>query len=227
MRGLGPSLTAFGVSGALADPTLDLRASNGSLIIQNDNWQDDPTHGAQLTSLGLAPQDPHESAILTTLNPNSSYTAVLTGKDGGTGVGLIEVYDIDQAANSELANISTRGFVLSGNNVMIGGFILGGPLDSQIAVRGLGPSLAAFGLSPVLANPTLELHDSNGATLAVNDNWQDDPAQAALLTDHGLALPDVHESGIFQSLPPGAFTVILAGDNDGTGIGLIEIYNVH
>jgi hypothetical protein len=227
LRGIGPSLTAFGVSGVLADPTLELRASNGSLIMQNDNWNDDPGQGAQLTSLGLAPQDPHESAMVVTLPANSSYTAVLAGKDGGTGVGLVEVYDVNRTTASELSNISTRGFVLTENNVMIGGFILGDPANAQIAVRGLGPSLAAFGLSPVLANPTLELHDSNGATLAVNDNWQDDPAQAALLTDHGLALPDVHESGIFQSLPPGAFTVILAGDNGGTGIGLVEIYNVH
>lgn len=227
IRGIGPSLTAFGVAGALADPTLELRGSNGSLIMQNDNWQDNPVTGTQLTSLGLAPQDPHESAILTALAPESSYTAVLAGANDGTGVGLIEVYDVNQAVTSELANISTRGLVLTGSDVMIGGFILGGANNTQVAVRGLGPSLAAFGLSPVLANPTLELHDSNGATLVANDNWQDDPTQATLLTDHGLALPDVHESGILQSLPPGAFTAILAGDNGGTGIGLIEIYNLH
>jgi hypothetical protein len=110
---------------------------------------------------------------------------------------------------------------------MIGGFILGGAGNTQVAIRGLGPSLTAFGLSPVLPNPTLELHDGNGTTLVANDNWQDNPTQAAQLTSHGLALPDVHESGIFQSLPPGGFTAILAGDNGGTGIGLVEIYNVH
>jgi hypothetical protein len=226
LRAIGPSL-APGIAGVLADPTLELRASNGTVIKQNDNWQDDPTQAAQLMALGIAPHDPHESGIVGTLPPGAAYTAIVSGKDRGTGVGLVEIYDANSATDSELANISTRGFVLTGDDVMIGGFILGGNNNTQVAVRGLGPSLASSGLSPVLANPTLALHDSNGATLVSNDNWQDNPTQAAQLTDHGLALPDVHESGIFQSLPPGAFTAILAGDNGGTGIGLIEIYNVH
>lgn len=227
VRGLGPSLSAFGIPDALADPTLQLRASNGSIIKENDNWQDDPVQAGQLIALGLGLPDPHESGVVTTLSPNDSYTAVLAGVNNGTGVGLVEIYDANSAARSELANISTRGFVLTGSNVMIGGFILGGANSTQVAVRGLGPSLSVFGISPVLANPTLELHDSNGATLVTNDNWQDNPAQAMELTNHGLSLPDVRESGIFQSLPPGAFTAILAGDNGGTGIGLVEIYNVH
>ena len=227
VRGLGPSLSAFGIPDALVDPTLTLRASNGTIIKQNDNWQDDPVQAGQLTALGLGLPDPHESGLVTTLSPNDSYTAVLAGVNNGTGVGLVEIYDANSAARSELANISTRGFVLTGSNVMIGGFILGGSNNTQVAVRGLGPSLSVFGISPVLANPTLELHDSNGATLVTNDNWQDNPAQAMELTNHGLSLPDVRESGIFQSLPPGAFTAILAGDNGGTGIGLVEIYNVH
>ena len=120
---------------------------------------------------------------------------------------------------SQLANISTRGFVLDGNNVMIGGFILGGGSDVEVAMRGIGPSLAQFGLNPVLADPTLELHDSNGALLVSNDDWQDDPASAAQLTALGLAPQDPMESGIIHSLPPGAFTAILAGSNGGTGIG--------
>lgn len=227
VRGIGPSLAAAGIPDALADPTLELHASNGTLIKMNDDWQDDPAQAAQLTALGLALPDIHESGLITSLAPGASYTAILAGKNGGTGVGLVEIYDADSAAHSELANISTRGFVLSGSNVMIGGFILGGANNTQVAVRGLGPSLAAGGLSPVLANPTLELHDSNGATLVSNDNWQDNPTQAAQLMANGLQLPDVHESGIFQSLPPGAFTAILAGDSGGTGIGLVEIYNVH
>jgi len=227
VRGLGPSLSAFGIPDPLADPILTLRASNGTVIKQNDNWQDDPVQAGQLTALGLALPDPHESGMVTTLSPSDSYTAVLAGVNNGTGVGLVEIYDANSAARSELANISTRGFVLTGSNVMIGGFILGGSNNTQVAVRGLGPSLSVFGISPVLTNPTLELHDSNGATLVTNDNWQDNPAQAMELTNHGLSLPDVRESGIFQSLPPGAFTAILAGDNGGTGIGLVEIYNVH
>lgn len=229
VRGIGPSLTALGISDALADPTLELHAANGSLLMQNDDWQDDPTQAAQLTALGLALQDPKESGIVATLQPGASYTAILAGKNGGAGVGLVEIYDTNQAATSQLANISTRGFVQTGENVMIGGFILGGSNQSTgVVVRGIGPSLAQFfGLSPVLADPTLELRDSNGALLISNDDWQDDPLQAAQLSALGLAPQDPKESGIFASLPPGAFTAILVGRNDGTGIGLVEIYNVH
>ena len=130
--------------------------------------------------------------------------------------------------SSQLANISTRGFVQTGDNVMIGGFILGGSSNnSRVVVRGIGPSLSQFGLNNLLADPTLELRDSNGALLISNDNWQDDPASAGQLTAHGLAPQDPNESGVFASLPPGAFTAILAGKNGGTGIGLVEVYNVH
>jgi hypothetical protein len=225
-RGVGPSLTGAGVTGALADPTLELHDSNSALIATNDDWQSDPTQAALITAAGLALQNPKESGIAVTLQP-SSYTAVLAGKNQTTGVGLVEVYDISHAASSQLANISTRGFVLTGNNVMIGGFILGGNSNTHVVVRGIGPSLAQFGLSPVLADPTLELHDSNGATLVVNDDWQDDPASASQLTAIGLAPQDIKESGIYLSLPPGAFTAILAGKGGGTGIGLVEVYNVH
>jgi hypothetical protein len=226
VRGIGPSLIQFGISDALADPTLELRASNGSLIIQNDDWQDNPAQAAQLTALGLAPTHAKESGLVATLQPGA-YTAILAGKNQGTGVGLVEIYDTNGAADSELANISTRGFVRTGENVMIGGFILGGGNNNaRVVVRGIGPSLAQFGLTPVLADPTLELHDSNGATLVSNDNWQDDPAAAAQLTAAGFALSDPKESGIFTSLPPGQFTAILAGKNGGIGIGLVEIYNL-
>jgi hypothetical protein len=227
LRGIGPSLVASGISDALADPTLELRLSGGTLLLQNDNWQDNPTQAAQLTALGLALQHPNESGIMATLPPGFPYTVILAGKSGGAGVGLVEIYDTNPAVNSQLANISTRGFVRTGNDVMIGGFILGGSTqNTQVAVRGIGPSLSQFGLSPVLANPTLELRDSNGVLLIGNDNWQDDPTQAAQLSAHGLAPQNANESGIFASLPPGAFTAILAGTNGGTGIGLVEIYNV-
>src|SRR6185503_10594254 len=125
-----------------------------------------------------------------------------------------------------LANISTRGFVRANDNRMIGGFILGGNNNTRVVVRGIGPSLTQFGLNPVLADPTLELRDQNGATLVTNDNWQDDPASAAQLSAAGFALSDPTESGIYTSLPPGQFTAILAGQNGGIGIGLIEIYNL-
>jgi photosystem II stability/assembly factor-like uncharacterized protein len=226
VRGVGPSLQSFGISDVLADPTLELRGSNGALLAQNDNWQDDSAQAAQLAALGLALQNPDESGIVATLNPGASYTAILAGKNGGTGVGLVEIYDVNQAADAQLANISTRGFVQSGSNVMIGGFILGGGGNTQVALRGIGPSLSQSGLSPVLANPGLELRDGNGALLVSNDDWQNDPSSAAQLSARGLAPQDSSESGIFASLPPGAFTAILAGKNGGTGLGLVEIYNV-
>jgi len=226
VRGIGPSLGAFGVPDALADPTLELHDSTGAVVAQNDNWQDDSSQASQLMALGLAPQDPNESGIVDTLQPGASYTAILAGKNSGTGVGLVEVYDTNSASASQLANISTRGLVLTGSNVMIGGFILGGNSATNVVVRGIGPSLAQFGIPDFLADPILELRNSNGALLVVNDNWQDDPASAGQLSAHGLALQNSLESGIWISLSPGAFTAILAGNNNGTGIGLVEIYNV-
>ena len=216
VRGIGPSLAQFGIPDVLADPTLELHDSSGALVRQNDNWQDDPSQASQLTALGLALQNPNESGIVASLSP-SAYTAILAGKNGGTGVGLVEIYDTNPGANSQLANISTRGFVLTGSNVMIGGFILGGANNTHVAVRGIGPSLAQLGLSPVLADPTLELRDGNGALLVSNDNWQDDPVSASQLTALGLAPANAAESGIHVSLLPGAFTAILAGKNGGTG----------
>jgi hypothetical protein len=228
VRGIGPSLSQFGIPGVLADPTLELRDGQGGLIKQNDNWQDDAAQAALLTGASLGLGNPNESGIFASLAPNASYTAILAGKNGGTGVGLVEIYDINHGVNSQLANISTRGFVQSGDNVMIGGFILGEDnINTQIAVRGIGPSLSQFGLSPVLANPTLELHDGQGTLLVANDNWQDDAVSAAQLTFQGLALSDPNESGIVMSLPLGGFTAVLAGKNGGTGIGLVEIYNLH
>jgi hypothetical protein len=225
VRGIGPSLTNFGITDALADPVLELRDSSGALLVQNDNWQNNATdQGAQLVSLGLAPQDPNESGIVAQLPSGASYTAILSGKNAGTGVGLVEVYDTDEGADSQLANISTRGFVQTADNVMIGGFILGG--GTSVIARGIGPSLSQFGLSNVLADPILELRDSNGMLLKANDNWQSDSVSAAQLTARGLAPQNPLESGIFASLPAGAFTAILAGKNGGSGIGLIEIYNV-
>jgi hypothetical protein len=226
LRAVGPSLANLGLSGVLADPTLELRSSNGGLITQNDNWQDDSAQAAQLTSLGLALEDSKESGIVATLNAGESYTAILAGKNGGSGIGVVQIYDVSPTANSRLANISTRGLVQNGSDVMIGGFILGGGDNARVALRGIGPSLGQFGLSPVLADPTLELHDSNGALLISNDDWQSDSASATQLSQNGLALNDPRESGIFASLPPGAFTAVLAGKNGGTGLGLVEIYNV-
>lgn len=225
VRGVGPWLHNFGLTDVLADPTLELHGADGALLAQNDNWQDDPAQAAQLTALGLAPQDPNESGIVATLNPGTVVTAILAGKDGGTGVGLVEVYDADPAGDAQLTNISTRGFVQSGSNVMIGGFVLSGS-NTRVVLRGRGPWLSQFGLSPVLADPTLELYDANGTLLISNDDWQNDPTSAAQLTGHSLAPDNPKESGIFVSLPAGTYTAILAGKNGAAGLGLIEIFNV-
>ena len=225
VRGMGPSLASAGLNDVLADPILQLRGSSSSVSITNDNWRD--TQEAEIIGTPFQPPNDLESVILATLAPGA-YTAVLTGNNGGTGVGLIEVYDNNTGQSSELGNISTRGFVETGDNVMIGGFIIGAnSASSRIAIRGLGPSLSQFGLSNLLADPTLELHDSDGMLLIANDNWKDDAVSAAQLTAQGLALPDSHEAGIFTTLPPGTYTAILAGKNSGTGVALVEIYNIH
>ena len=224
LRGLGPSLAKFGLTDLLFDPVLQLRGKSGNLIYEGDNWKD--TQRNQIEGTPFQPTDDRESVIVTTLPP-TSYTVILTGKNGTTGIGAVEVYDNNQAVDSELANMSTRGFVQTQDKVMIGGFSLGvsnGP--TRIAVRGLGPSLSQYGISNVLADPTIELRDSNGTLLQANDDWQSDPVSAAQLTANGLALPNSKESGIFTSLPGGQFTAILAGKNGGIGVGLVEIYNL-
>ena len=229
LRGIGPSLAGAGVPAdeVLADPVLELHGPNGALLVQNDNWRDDPATRSFIEGSIFQPADDRESVIPATLAPGA-YTAINTGKNQTSGIGLVEIYDSSQAADAELANISTRGLVETANNVMIGGFVLGrNPGTVRIAVRGIGPSLSQFGLSNVLADPTLELHDGNGTIMISNDDWQDDPTSAAQLADHGLALPQPNESGIFLELPPGMFTAILAGKNGGTGVGLVEMYNLH
>jgi hypothetical protein len=228
LRGIGPSLvvsSGIPTDQVLADPVLELRGADGALITQNDNWKESPQRG-QIEGGAFQPTDDRESVILATLPPGN-YMAILTGRNQTTGIGLVEVYDNGLAVDSALGNISTRGYVQTGNNVLIGGFMLGGDSHpTRIAIRGLGPSLRQFGLSNVLADPTLDLHNSNGTLLISNDDWTSDPVSAAELTANGLALQDTHESGIFTTLPPGDFTAILAGKDGGIGIGLVEIYNL-
>ena len=219
-------MSSLGLGDLLADPVLELRDSAAALLAQNDNWQDDPVSAGQLIALGLAPQNANESAIVVTLAPGS-YTALMSGKNQTTGIGVVEVYDASAAVPSRLGNISTRGFVQTGANVLIGGFILGeGTASSNVAIRALGPTLGQFGLTNVLVDPTLELRDSNGALLTSNDNWQDDSISAAQLTARGLAPSQPAEAAIFATLPPGAFTAIVAGKNGSVGLGLIEVYSV-
>lgn len=228
IRGLGPSLINSNVPAAnvLADPVLELRGPDGSLILSNDNWKDSPQK-PQIEGTIFEPTDDHEAVILATLAPGA-YTAILSGAGDTMGIGLVEIYDNDSGLDSDLANISTRGFVQIADEVMIGGFTLGGNNNpTRIAVRALGPSLTASGLSNVLVDPTLELHNANGTIMVSNDDWTDDTQSAADLTAHGLALPNPKESGIFTSLaPPGQFTAIVAGKNGGIGIALVEIYDL-
>ncbi|MEO5717450.1 MAG: hypothetical protein ABIR29_02635, partial [Chthoniobacterales bacterium] len=166
LRAIGPYLGAFGIAGPLADPIMELRAGDGTLVMSNNNWT---TGQGAIEGTGLAPSDSLESAILATLEPGS-YTAIVRGKDGGTGVGLVEVYDLDRATDSQLANISTRGFVATENNVMIGGFIVAGDPGSgaNVLVRALGPTLADFGINGALEDPTLELRDVQGTLVSSN-----------------------------------------------------------
>jgi hypothetical protein len=224
LRGMGPSLASSGITNFLADPVLELRSSSGVLLQKNDNWKDDQR--TLIEGTVFQPSDDRESVMISTLAPGA-YTALLTGKDNTTGVGLVEVYDNDTGAASQLANIATRGFVQTGNNVMIAGFMLGvNNGNRNIAVRGRGPSLTQFGLTNVLADPTLEVHNGNGSIMVSNDDWMSDPVSAAQLTANGLALTDPKESGIFITLPQGSYTAVLAGAGGGTGIGVVEIYSV-
>ena len=236
LRAIGPSLTQFGLPNVLADPVMELHGPYGFTTITNDNWKD--TQQSAIMATGLAPTDDLESAILVTLQPNA-YTAVVKGKNDTTGVGLVEVYDLDQAAASQLGNISTRAFVGTGDDVVIGGFILGGGNNTNVVIRGIGPSLGSFGIPNPLADPTLELRDSNGTLLAENDNCgQPPPPPCIPCPDKHGPLPvyacsafdcshsSSQESCMNAPLPPGLYTVILAGKDGATGIGLVEIYNL-
>ncbi|HKP03565.1 MAG TPA: hypothetical protein VJU77_09425, partial [Chthoniobacterales bacterium] len=183
------------------------------------------TQEALIQATGLAPTNDLESAIIVTLPPGA-YTAILRGNGPGVGVGLVEVYDLDTAAASKLGNLSTRAFVRTGNNVVIAGFILGnGAGDDRVVVRGLGPSLGGFGISNPLQDPTLELRDQNGTLLKSNNDWQDDPVQAAEITAAGLAPSNTKESAIAATLPPGLYTAILVGHDAAIGVGLVEVYD--
>ncbi len=224
VRGLGPSLGVPAGSGRLADPVLELRNAAGTLVMRNDNWRG--TQRDEIKATGLPPRNPKESALVATLAPGA-YTALLSGKNGGTGVGLVEVYDLETGAISTLANTSTRGFVGTEDNVMITGFILGageGPRD-RVIVRALGPSLQGAGVNQPLADPALELHDENGALLASDDDWQD--TQRAEIAATGLAPTNRKESAIVQALPAGAYTAIVRGMDRASGVALLEVYDLH
>jgi hypothetical protein len=223
VRGIGPSLP-INIADRLADPVLELHGPNGSLITSNDNWKD--TQQIEIQNSGRAPSNDLESAIVATLPPGP-YTAILRGKNGTTGVGLVEMYDLDVASDSKLANISSRGFVETGNDVMIAGFIFGNGTNSEkVIIRAIGPTLAGSGITNVLADPTLDLHDGNGTLMMSNDNWKEDANQEAQIIAAGLAPSNDLESAIVTTLPPGPYTAIVAGKNGGTGVALAEVYHL-
>jgi len=241
IRAIGPELTQYGVPDALANPTLELHDGTGALIASNNNWVATIIGGiitsdqvAAIRASGYAPGDPTESAMIVNLPPGS-YTAIVRGVNNTTGVALVEVYDLSPAPNSILGNISTRSFVQTGDNVMIGGVIVQGTQSRRVIVRAIGPELSAppFNIPNTFADPTLELHDSTGALIASNDDWQHTiiggiitSDQVAAIRASGHAPGDPRESAIIGTLPPGNYTAIVRGVNNTTGVALVEVYDL-
>jgi subtilisin-like proprotein convertase family protein len=226
VRAIGPSLPFAGV---LADPTLELRDGQGGLIWFNDDWQDGsqgfPSQNAAIIATGIPPSHIWESAIVAELPANGAgYTAIVRGFDNGTGIGVVEAYDLNRTANSKLANISTRGLVQTGDNVLIAGTIVTGGPSQRVLVRALGPSLPVPG---PLADPTLELRDGQGALIASNDDWES--AQEGDITATGIPPSHSRESAIVATLPSnGAFyTAIVRSFDDATGIAIVEVYGLN
>jgi hypothetical protein len=234
IRGIGPSLQAGGnpLAGRLMDPVLDLYDSNGTKIDHNDNWMEEPdgvnnpARIAAIQATGLAPTDPAEAALLETLNVDSAHTAILSGKSNTTGIGLVEIYDLEATSTTHLANLSTRAFVSTGDDVLIGGFIGQGCASARVLLRAIGPSLTAYNISNALVDPVLELHDANGALVDTNDDWMNSPNKTDIIAT-GLAPSNDKESAILFTPAPGAYTgVVLGKDPTPTGVGLVEAYNL-
>jgi len=226
VRVIGPSLARYGVPNTLANPTMQLYDATGKLMVANDDWQEGPD---SLNTFDVyntyGPADTRESAIDADLDPGE-FTVVVRGKNQTTGTALVEVYAIDAPPDVKLTNISTRGNVGSGDEVMIAGFIISSAtnLGNPVVVRALGPSLARSGLSNVLQDPTIELYDANGSRLVANDNWRD--TQALELTASGFSPPDERDAAMLVNLGPGSYTAIVHGKNTATGIALVEVYNL-
>ena len=239
IRAIGPELTNYGVPNALVNPRLELHDGTGALIASNDNWQHTIIGGIitadqvrDIMATRLAPRDPMESAIVANL-PAGNYTAIVRGVNNTTGVALVEAYDLSPETDSFLGNISTRSFVQTGDNVMIGGFIVAATESKRVIVRAIGPELTGYGIPNALANPRLELYDANGALIASNDNWRttiiggiitSDQTQA--IRNSGYAPGDGREAAIVADLPPGNYTTIVRGVNNTTGVALVEVYDL-
>jgi hypothetical protein len=237
VRGIGPSLQAYGLSGALADPTLEFHDGAGTQMF-NDNWRDDQNQAASIQQSGLAPSADAESAIMpfsgpfvpfrpSTL-PFAPYTAILRGKGDTTGIGVLDAFDLAYSGYgsfARLANLSARGFVGTGDNIIVGGFIIGGGNEStRVVVRAMGPSLQTSGVTNPLPDPMIELHDGNGSTIGSNDNWEQ--PQGSDLQTVGLAPGEAAESAILTRLLPGAYSAVVRGKGNATGVALVEIYRL-
>ena len=239
IRAIGPELTHYGVPNALANPTLELHDGTGALIASNDNWMRTIIGGIittnqvrEIQDSGHAPGDGRESAIIADLSAGN-YTAIVRGVNNMTGVALVEVYDLSHETDSILANISTRSFVQTADNVMIGGFIVAGTESKRVIVRAIGPELTQYGVPDALNNPTLELHNGTGALIASNDNWlhtivggiiTSDQTQA--IRNSGYAPGDGRQSAIVADLPRGNYTAIVRGVDNMTGVALVEVYDL-
>jgi hypothetical protein len=240
VRAIGPELTQYGVPNVLANPVLELHNGTGALIATNDDWQTTILGGiitgsqvSDIQNSGHAPTAASESAIIADLQPGN-YTAILRGVNNTTGVALVEVYDLAPAASSSLGNVSTRSFVQTGSNVMIGGFIVQGSGPKRVIIRAIGPELTPFGVPNALANPVLELHNGTGALIATNDDWQTTilggiitGSQVSDIQNSGHAPTAASESAIIADLQPGNYTAILRGVNNTTGVALVEVYDLH
>jgi hypothetical protein len=224
LRGTGPSLAINGqpVPGRMADPFLELHDGSGATIATNDDWVNS-AQKQQIIDTGLQPPNDKESALLATLDPGA-YTAVLKSATTAGGIGLVELYDLAQSTPANAVNVSTRGLVQTGNDVMIGGFIVGGSQSRTVVARAIGPSLAGPNVSNPLADPVLELHNGNGTTIATNDNWR--TTQEQQIRDSGLAPQNDKESAILTTLTPGAYTGIVSGASGGTGVAVVEVYQL-
>jgi hypothetical protein len=239
LRAIGPELSQHGVPNAMADPTLELHNANGAPIASNNNWQTTIIGGIitsnqvqDIQNSGLAPTDARESAIMADLPPGN-YTAIVRGVNNTTGVALVEAYDLSPSLHSILGNISTRSLVETGDDVMIGGFIVQGTQPKNVIIRSIGSELSQHGVPSPLADPTLELHNGAGALIGSNDNWQHTIIGGIITQDQvqniqnsGLAPADASESAIIANLPPGNYTAILRGVNNTTGVALVEVYDL-
>ncbi len=240
IRALGPELTQHGVAGALHNPYLELYNGTGALIASNDNWVSTIIGGIitqnqvrDIMNSGYAPSNGLESAIIADLPPGN-YTAIVRGVNDTTGVGLVEVYDLNFGGSfSRLLNISSRSVVLDGDNVMIGGFIVQGSGPKRVIVRAIGPELTRYGVQNALPDPKLELHDGSGALIASNDNWQTTVIGGIITKDQvmdiqgsGHAPTQPSESAIIADLPPGRYTAIVRGKNISVGVALVEVYDL-